>query len=202
MAALRTPSSDGPPTPAPPTVELLELARTGQPRAWERLVRQHSAFLTHTLRARLPQGSSLDVEDLLQDTFLRAYEGLAAFRYAGEGSLRGWLKRIALNAMVDGVRDASRPRSVRPILTEPLQMHALSDGGVGNPADAMERVETLTRTYAYLGKLGELERDVWIMRYLEGMSWERILEFYPQSNKKALRALYLSVSNGLQSHLG
>jgi RNA polymerase sigma-70 factor (ECF subfamily) len=57
-------------------------------------------------------GSFEDSEDLVQETFLRAWRGRASFS-SGEGSsFRAWLYRIATNACLDVLR--SRPRRVLP----------------------------------------------------------------------------------------
>ncbi|MFI5956272.1 sigma-70 family RNA polymerase sigma factor [Cryptosporangium sp. NPDC051539] len=55
-------------------------------------------------------GSYTDAEDLVQETFLRAWKGLGTFE--GRSSVRAWLYRIATNACLDAL--ASRPRRVLP----------------------------------------------------------------------------------------
>jgi RNA polymerase sigma-70 factor (ECF subfamily) len=57
-------------------------------------------------------GSFEDSEDLVQETFLRAWRGRAKFRVQGPASFRAWLYRIATNACLDVLR--SRPRRVMP----------------------------------------------------------------------------------------
>ena len=54
-------------------------------------------------------GSLEDAEDLVQETFLRAWRASGSFK---SGSLRAWLYRIATNACLDVLR--SRPRRVLP----------------------------------------------------------------------------------------
>jgi len=51
-------------------------------------------------------GSVQDAEDLVQETFLAAWRGLAAFE--GRASVRTWLYRIATNRSLNALRDASR----------------------------------------------------------------------------------------------
>ena len=57
-------------------------------------------------------GSLEDSEDLVQETFLRAWRGRASFGSEGRSSFRAWLYRIATNACLDVLR--GRPRRVVP----------------------------------------------------------------------------------------
>ena len=57
-------------------------------------------------------GSFEDSEDLVQETFLRAWRKRASFSTRGGSSFRAWLYRIATNACLDVLR--SRPRRVLP----------------------------------------------------------------------------------------
>ena len=57
-------------------------------------------------------GSFEDAEDLVQETFLRAWRGRASFSFQGTASFRAWLYRIATNACLDALR--KRPRRVLP----------------------------------------------------------------------------------------
>jgi RNA polymerase sigma-70 factor, ECF subfamily len=57
-------------------------------------------------------GSLEDSEDLVQETFLRAWRKRASFSSEGRSSFRAWLYKIATNACLDALR--SRPRRVLP----------------------------------------------------------------------------------------
>jgi RNA polymerase sigma-70 factor, ECF subfamily len=57
-------------------------------------------------------GSFEDSEDLVQETFLRAWRGRASFSPRTASSFRAWLYRIATNACLDVLR--SRPRRILP----------------------------------------------------------------------------------------
>jgi RNA polymerase sigma-70 factor (ECF subfamily) len=57
-------------------------------------------------------GSFDDAEDLVQETFLRAWRARSGFGADGRVALRPWLYRIATNACLDALR--SRPRRIMP----------------------------------------------------------------------------------------
>ena len=57
-------------------------------------------------------GSLEDSEDVVQETFLRAWRRRSSFSHRGHGSLRAWLYRIATNACLDVLR--GKPRRVLP----------------------------------------------------------------------------------------
>lgn len=74
--------------------------------AFAELVRRHQAIVRGLLR-KLTGGDVARTDDLAQETFLRAYRGIAAFR--GEARFSTWLCQIAYHAFV---ADAARARPV------------------------------------------------------------------------------------------
>ena len=80
----------------PSDSELLELARQGNPTAFGTLIRRHDRYLYRLARSILLD--DYEAEDVVQETFIRAFTGLAGFR--GDANLRTWLTRIALNLAV------------------------------------------------------------------------------------------------------
>ena len=90
---------------------LLESAKRGDRDAFQALTEPYRREVqVHCYRML---GSLHDAEDLVQETFLRAWRGLD--RFEGRASFRGWLYRIATNACLNAI--ARRP-SVRRVLPE------------------------------------------------------------------------------------
>src|SRR5262249_794274 len=58
-------------------------------------------------------GSLTDAEDMLQETLLAAWRGLAAFE--GRASVRTWLYRVATNRCLNAIRDARRRPPAEPV---------------------------------------------------------------------------------------
>jgi RNA polymerase sigma-70 factor (ECF subfamily) len=86
----------------------LALARKGDKAAFGRLVRLHQkrvyAAALHIL------GNHGDADDVTQETFVRAYRGLAT--YDGRAELSTWLYRIAINTALNFLRSQKRVAAV------------------------------------------------------------------------------------------
>jgi RNA polymerase sigma-70 factor (TIGR02960 family) len=93
----------------------LEQARAGDQRAFQDLTDPYRGeLLAHCYRML---GSVTDAEDMLQETLLAAWRGLAGFE--GRSSLRSWLYRIATNICLNAVRAGARRIPSEP--TPPFQ---------------------------------------------------------------------------------
>src|SRR5208282_3379593 len=82
----------------------VERARSGDSDAFRLLVEQHSRAIFR-LAFRMT-GNEQDAEDVVQETFLRAYKQL--HRYEARASFGTWLYRIASNYSLDLVRSRKR----------------------------------------------------------------------------------------------
>ena len=97
---------------------LVEACRAGQTEAFGALVERYQERLYQVLLH--VSGSPDDARDVLQDTFLRAYEKLNQFQ--GDSSFYTWVYRIGVNLALSGHRRRrSRPGSAGRTTTEPLE---------------------------------------------------------------------------------
>ncbi len=94
--------------PAGPDSTLVEQARAGNVAAYEALVRRYQDLAVRTAHAIL--GSSAEVDDAVQEAFVKAYYALGRFR-AGS-PFRPWLLRIVANESIDRARGAARTVSL------------------------------------------------------------------------------------------
>lgn len=76
--------------------------------------------------------------DVVQDCFVKVFTSLADFRFRGEGSLKAWIMRIAVNIAIDRVR-----RDARFDTTD--TMPDVTDGSYDDPDTERLPVEVIMR---------------------------------------------------------
>jgi len=149
--------------------DLVERARRGDTAAIEVLVRRNNRALFRTARAILRDDAA--AEDVVQETYLKAFHALATFR--GESSLSTWLTRIAANHALMRLRRETRAAKVIPI---DYQDGASLMEGVEDEAEGPERAAMGAQMRGLLERrideLPDLYRPVFVMRAVEEMSVE------------------------------
>jgi RNA polymerase sigma-70 factor (ECF subfamily) len=83
---------------------LVERVRAGDAAAFELIMRRHNRRLFRLARSVLRNGA--EAEDVVQETYVRAFAKLEDFR--GPDGLSGWLARIAYNEALGRVRGWDR----------------------------------------------------------------------------------------------
>lgn len=136
-------------------------------------------------------GGSSDVDDLVQDTFVRAFQSLAEFR--GESSLRTWLFTIERRLLVDRHRADGR----RPDREEIAEGDAATEYTALN---AMVATETAGRIRQALSRLSPMQREVFVLRVGEGLSYKEIADVVG-STEGATRVHYHNAVRALKEHV-
>jgi RNA polymerase sigma-70 factor (ECF subfamily) len=148
-------------------------ARGGDSEAFRLLVERHSRSVYKV--AYRVTGNPDDAEDVVQETFLKAYRQLD--RFEERASFGTWLHRIAWNCSVDLLR--SRPKREQAEEADTLEQlgstHATVTGSAApSPERLMASVQVSERVKEAMGRLSPLERAAFVMRHYEGRSIEEI----------------------------
>ncbi|HTJ21850.1 MAG TPA: RNA polymerase sigma factor [Gemmatimonadaceae bacterium] len=144
--------------------ELIARWKAGDDRAATALVERHAAALA---RFAVASGERSEVDELVQDTFVRAFNSLGGFR--GESSFRTWLFTIERRLLLDRRRAEKRRRD----------RHEVQEGDAATEYDALDSVvadETQRRLRAAVERLSPTQREVFSLRVAEGLSYKEIAE--------------------------
>ena len=135
-------------------------------RAVTALFQRHQRMVWSVCRRFMP--TDLDAEDLLQEVFLRAYQGLPS--YKGESKFSTWLYRIAVNTCLNDLR---RRKLRVDAHTVPIDEHS-RQLDLLHRREERQRTESNEQVQAAMESLGEDARQALELRELEGRSYTEI----------------------------
>ena len=146
------------------------LAREGDSDAFRGLVERHSRAV-YRLAHRMT-GSPQDAEDVVQDTFLKAYRQLG--RFESRANFGTWLHRIAVNCSIDLIRSRKHQETSH----DAADLDALDttdDRRVDpSPERLMLSTEVQQRVTRAMDGLTAMERAAFVLRHFEGQSIDEI----------------------------
>lgn len=142
-------------------------AASGDEDAFRALVERHSRSVFR-LAYRMT-GSAEDAEDVVQETFVRAYKQLAKFE--SRANFSTWLYRIGFNCSIDHLRG----RDDRETRQTPEVLDRLAPAATGPTSEDLVFAGQIgARVQDALNGLSEQERAAFLMRHYHGCSIEEI----------------------------
>ncbi len=151
-------------------VATVSRARAGDSDAFRLLVEQHSRLVFRV--AYRMTGNEHDADDVVQETFLRAYKQLG--RFEERANFGTWVHRIAVNCALDLLR--SRGRLDRHYGGDPEEAEMM--GAIRSSDPQQDRLllsaELRNQVTAAMEKLSGNERTAFVLRHFEGMPVEEI----------------------------
>lgn len=117
-------------------VELVKLVLSGECEAYSALVQRYEKLVFSFLLSRM--NSIHDIEDIVQDSFVKAYKHLASFDC--ERKFSAWLLTIARNIMIDSRRKSSRDLPSTDLVNDVLLTDSAKEESE-QPADILIRFE-------------------------------------------------------------
>jgi RNA polymerase sigma-70 factor (ECF subfamily) len=167
------------PSPADTDLMLVERTVAGDQKAFELLVLKYQRRIERLI-GRMVRDTDL-VEDIAQETFIRAYRALAQFR--GEAQFYTWLYRIAVNTAKKALVDLKRDPTVSETALRGGGDEEDETSGVENELTTAETPETVlaakeiaATVNSAMEALPEELRQAVTLREIEGLSYEEIAE--------------------------
>ena len=180
MAVVGKPLNIAPELPSAYQTEMTDLIRAGDDAEIDRALiarwtggdqRAASALVERHAQSLARFVASLGVlpasEEVVQDTFVKAFGSLDTFR--AESSLRSWLFTIARRLVLDQRRASTRDR-----------LHVALDGvqdqlvSADDVLDGVVADESAERVRAAVARLSPMQREVFTLRVVEGLSYKEI----------------------------
>jgi RNA polymerase sigma-70 factor, ECF subfamily len=173
-------------------LDLIARWKSGDERAATALVERHADAVARFVAS---VGARRDVEDLVQETFVRAFGSLDSFR--GESSLRTWLFTIARRLLVDRRRSERRRGGGLTMQVEVQDVDAVTEY---TALDTVVADETERRMREAMARLTPTQREVFTLRVAEGMSYREIAEA-AETTEGAARVHYHNAMRAIKEFL-
>ena len=163
-----------------PTDDLVDRVIHGDRRALAELFEQSRDRLRKIVRFRLDHRltARVDVEDVLQESYLNAQDRLQYVLTESTGGLFVWFRLIVGQTLVDvhrrhlgaQSRDAGRERAPRDGHASSSAMSSWLFGHLTSPSQAVLRKELTEQLETALESMSELDREVLVMRHFEELT--------------------------------
>jgi RNA polymerase sigma-70 factor, ECF subfamily len=171
-----------PVTEEPTDAELIRRWRSGESTAATRLVERHAPGLARFVAG---EGERDNVDEVVQDTFVRAFGAIDSFR--GESAFRTWLFTIARRLILDRRRSERRSRMVATVEE-------------GDAVTTFDALDTMVRVRQAVEALSQKQREVFTLRLEQGLSYKEIAELVG-STEGAARVHYHNAMRAVKEFL-
>src|SRR5260370_29478305 len=173
---------------------LIDRVKAGDQDAFTALFERYRRRLAGLIHYKLSDElrGSMEVDDLLQETFLRAFRDIGHFTYRAPGSFLRWLASISGHVAIDAARTHGRLRRAG----EAVPFRSASNPGGPEPLDSKTPSRVLAQQEAVDGLLARLNtlsdeyRRVILMAKMEGLSTQEMAERLGRSSEATALLLH------------
>ncbi len=193
--------------------ELLTAAMQGDEAALQQLLLADYAQLADYVRPKIPVPlrAVVDVEDILQVTFIHVFRGLASFRTGDAAAFQAWMRSIADARLTDAIRAATRQKrggdrkrvDAGPVDTSQsfLNLLDLLSDQKRSPSRSAAAHEAVEALQVALAGLPDDQREAIWLRHIENRSLEDVVEIMGRT-EAAVRGLLHRGKKALGESLG
>ena len=188
----------------PPEAELVRRAQARDEAALRAIMQANNRRLYRLARGILRSDS--EAEDVVQDTYVRAFTHLDGFR--GESGLSTWLSRIAINEALGRLRKATPQVEWSALPETMLEAQIIQfplSSAAGDPEKSMAQREIQRVVEHAIDELPDLFRMVFIARVMEGMNVEETAELLgvrPETVKTRLHRARTMLRENVEKKIG
>lgn len=176
---------------------LLEKARAGDRESLSALFEKHQRRLTVLVYFKLSSRARRDseIDDIVQETYLRAVKDLPNYTYRSPGSFVRWLSALADHVIIDRQRYLAREKRAGVEVRFRSESNPAGPDPVDfvTPSRLFAQREKLDRLIELLDRLPEEFRQVLLMAKFEELTTEEISQRLGKSRENIAMLLYRAV---------
>ncbi len=193
--------------------ELVNRAVSGDTEALEQLLVLHSDAVGDHIRPKLagPMQSLISVDDVLQETFFRAFQQITRFQPKSDHSFLAWLKTIAESRLIDAIKHQRRQKrggDMRRVEAAQDVFHStvanlfnlIADDEPGTPSKIAATDEAIRAMQIAMASLPDEQRQALLLRYFRQRSLEEAASEMDRS-PEAIRGLLRRARQGLRTRM-
>jgi len=139
-----------------------------------------------------------DAEDILQETFIKAYKSLDKFDYRNGTSFSPWLYRIGINCSIDYLR---RHKKGKEKYRDMDDIDNISSGNSdSDPEHTIRKQEIREKIDHTLNRLSARQRMIFILRHYQQLSTKEIAEYLKCTEGSVKKQLFRAIQ-AMKQHL-
>ena len=181
------------------TFTLLDQAKAGDEAALSRAFEKYRRRLAVLVYSKLSPATRdySEVEDVVQEVYLRAFRDLGRFSYQSPGSFLRWLSAIADHAIVDRARYRNRERRAGDEVPFRSESNPLGPdpADTKTPSRLFAQQQAVERLVARLDLLPEDYRQAIVMAKIEGLTTAEMAERLGKSREAVALLVYRAVTS-------
>jgi len=156
---------------------LIAAATNGDKAAFGKIVTMYEKLVYNTIKLKVTNAD--DAMDLSQEVFIKLWKSIG--KYRGDCRFSTWLYKIATNASLDFLRKSTHEQTdPMPFVVDDdgdeKQIELPDDTVAASPERSVETSETVQAVRRAIASLSSEQREVIILRDIEGYSYEEIAE--------------------------
>jgi len=171
-------------------IALIRLAREGDKEAL-RLLFEENKKKIFALAFQYTKNAE-DAEDILQETFIKAFRFIDKFNFQDGVSFSPWLCRIGINCSIDYLRRTRKGRDKNSEIDNLANISA--DDADSNPEHLRQQREIREKIDQILDKLSGQQRMVFILRHYQQLSTKEIADYMNTTEGSVKKQLFRAIS--------
>lgn len=171
-------------------IQMVKSARQGDEEAF-RLLFEENKQKIFALAFKYTKNRE-DAEDILQETFIKAYHALDKFHLEENPSFSAWLYRIGINSSIDLIRKKNK---MKQSSYDSDKIENISDKkNISDPEFSLQTQAVRDKLNSALAKLTARQRMIFILRHYQQLSTQEIAEYMKCSQGSVKKQLFRALA--------